>query len=255
MQLFVFLWGAVLAMAGPTDSSTYVKTFEARYRAAHTLQATFLERYTENGAVVRTEAGTAFFRRPGKMRWEYEAPEKDLFLVDGKTAWFYVPADRTATRVPAKQSGDWRTPLALLAGEMKVSRVCARVEQAPNEKTLSENNVVLRCQVRGASSKDETHPGSGAASKAHGDDGSAAAQESPESPVGSQNDVVLFEIDRRSGELARLIVRQSGGVEVEFRFENWHLDPPLPESLFKFEVPTGVAIVNGELPQGDEPVK
>jgi outer membrane lipoprotein-sorting protein len=255
MQLFVFLWGAVLAMAGPTDSSTYVKTFEARYRAAHTLQATFLERYTENGAVVRTEAGTAFFRRPGKMRWEYEAPEKDLFLVDGKTAWFYVPADRTATRVPAKQSGDWRTPLALLAGEMKVSRVCARVEQAPNEKTLSENNVVLRCQVRGASSKDETPPGSGAASKAHGDDGSAAAQESPESPVGSQNDVVLFEIDRRSGELARLIVRQSGGVEVEFRFENWHLDPPLPESLFKFEVPTGVAIVNGELPQGDEPVK
>jgi len=42
---------------------------------------------------------------------------------------------------------------------------------------------------------------------------------------------------------------------VEFRFENWHLDPPLPESLFKFEPPPGVAIVNGELPQGDEPVK
>lgn len=67
--------------------------------------------------------------------------------------------------------------------------------------------------------------------------------------------MVFFEIDRRTGELARLIVRQSGGVEVEFRFENWHLDPPLPESLFKFDVPTGVAIVNGELPQGDEPVK
>jgi outer membrane lipoprotein-sorting protein len=252
---FVLFWGFLLAMAGPADSSTYVKTFEARYRAAHTLQATFLERYTENGAVVRTEAGTAFFRRPGKMRWEYEAPEKDLFLVDGKTAWFYVPADRTATRVPAKQSGDWRTPLALLAGEMKVSRVCARVEQAPNEKTLSENNVVLRCRVRGASSKEETPRGATAASKPRDKAGSALEQESPESPVGSQNDVVLFEIDRQSGELARLIVRQSGGVEVEFRFENWHLDPPLPESLFKFEVPTGVAIVNGELPQGDEPVK
>src|SRR5579871_5050363 len=107
------------------------RIFEKHYQAARTLQATFLERYTENGAVVRTEAGTAFFRRPGKMRWEYEAPEKDLFLVDGKTAWFYVPADRTATRVPAKQSADWRTPLALLAGEMKVSRVCAHVDLAP----------------------------------------------------------------------------------------------------------------------------
>ncbi len=245
--------------AVPTPSDNEVKgvvtLFELRYRAAKTLQATFLERYTENGAVVRTEAGTAFFRRPGKMCWEYEAPEKNLFLVDGKTAWFYVPADRTATRVPAKQSGDWRTPLALLAGEMKVSRVCAHVERAPNEKSLNENNIVLRCRVRGASSKEGTPPGSTASSETHANAGSSAPQESPASPAGSQNDVVLFEIDRRTGELARLIVRQSGGVEIEFRFENWHLDPPLPESLFKFEVPSGVAIVNGELPQDDEPVK
>ena len=221
----------------------YVKSFEARYRAAKTLQATFLERYTENGATVRTEAGTAFFRRPGKMRWEYESPEKDLFLVDGKTAWFYVPADHTATRVPAKQSGDWRTPLALLAGEMKVSRVCAHVDLAANERFLNENDVVLRCRVKGAPESEK------------GAKNSSGEQDSLTAPAGSQNDVVLFEIDRRSGELARLIVRQSGGVEVEFRFENWHLDPPLPESLFKFEVPPGVAIVNGELPQGDQPVK
>jgi len=219
------------------------RIFEKHYQAARTLQATFLERYTENGAVVRTEAGTAFFRRPGKMRWEYEAPEKDLFLVDGKTAWFYVPADRTATRVPAKQSADWRTPLALLAGEMKVSRVCARVDVASNERALSENDVVLRCRVKGAGAGDR------AAKDSTADENTLAA------PAGSQNDVVLFEVDRKTGELARLVVRQSGGVEVEFRFENWHLDPPLPASLFKFEPPAGVAIVNGELPQGDEPVK
>ena len=84
------------------------------------------------------------------MRWEYEAPEKDLFLVDGKTAWFYVPNDHTVTRVPAKQSTDWRTPLALLAGEMKVSRVCSHVELATTEKPVREGDVVLRCQVRGA---------------------------------------------------------------------------------------------------------
>src|SRR3979409_241911 len=77
---------------------------EARYRRAKTLQATFLERYAENGSVLRTEAGTAYFRRPGKMRWEYERPEKDLFLVDGKTAWFYVPADHTVTRVARTRS-------------------------------------------------------------------------------------------------------------------------------------------------------
>jgi outer membrane lipoprotein carrier protein len=225
------------------DSITFVREFEARYRSAKTLQATFLERYVENGQVVRSEAGTAYFRRPGKMRWEYEAPEKDLFLVDGKTAWFYVPGDHTVTRVPAKQSADWRTPLALLAGEMKVSRVCARVELETSERAIREGNVVLRCKVRGA-------PADGPGSR---DD--RPSVDIPASPQGGQGDTVLFEIVRETGELARLLVRQSGGVQVEFRFENWRMNPPVADSLFRFDVPPGVAIVNGELPPGDAPVK
>jgi outer membrane lipoprotein carrier protein len=221
----------------------FVGLFEARYRSARTLQATFLERYSENDQTVRSEAGVAYFRRPGKMRWEYEAPERDLFLVDGKTAWFYVPGDHTVTRVPAKQSADWRTPLALLAGEMKVSRVCARVELAERERATGEGNVVLRCQVRGASA-DGADP--------HNDRQDADV---PASPNGGKGDTVFFEIARETGELARLLVRQSGGIQVEFRFENWHMNPSVPDSLFRFDVPMGVAIVNGELPAGDAPVK
>src|SRR5271170_4372305 len=220
------------------DASGYVKRFEATYRSENTLQATFLESYTENGRVARTEAGTAYFRRPGKMRWEYESPERDVFLVDGKTAWFYVPGDHTVLRVPAKQSTDWRTPLALLAGEMKVSRVCAKVDLAGREKAASEQNVVLRCELRGAKS-DRSGTDSGAEA----------------TPAGGEGDTVFFEIARDTGELARLLVRQSGGVQVEFRFANWRMNPTMPDSAFRFEVPAGVAIVNGELPAGDAGVK
>jgi outer membrane lipoprotein carrier protein len=229
--------------AFPTESAPSVKQlvslFEARYRPARTLQTTFLERYTENGHEVRSEAGTAYFRRPGKMRWEYESPEKDLFLVDGKTAWFYVPGDHTVTRVPAKQSTDWRTPLALLAGEMKVSRVCARVELATAEKPEDKDHAMLHCVVRGAEPPDRSTRDSRA--------------DAP--PAGGEGDSVFFEIVRGTGELARLLVRQSGGVQVEFRFENWRMDPPVAEALFRFDVPLGVAIVNGELAVGDPAVK
>ena len=117
-MLTLFYAGLLLLLPLPSanEAANLATRMEMRYRNATTLQATFLERYAENGAVLRAEAGTAYFRRPGKMRWEYDRPEKDLFLVDGKTAWFYVPADHTVTRVPAKQSEDLRTPLALLAG-------------------------------------------------------------------------------------------------------------------------------------------
>lgn len=202
---------------------------EARYRGAHTLEATFLERYSENGQVIRSEAGTAYFRRPGKMRWEYESPEKNLFLVDGKTAWFYVPADHTATRAPAKQSADWRTPLALLAGQMKLSRVCARVEPATAEKPATPGNTVLYCPLRGEGSA----PQHLASTVSNTQDGG------PEQSV-------YLEIVPDTGELARVLIREKGGVEIEFKFASWRFDPPLADSFFRFDVPAGVAIVNGE---------
>jgi outer membrane lipoprotein carrier protein len=203
---------------------------EARYRPAKTLQAIFLERYSENGEVIRVESGKAYFRKPGKMRWEYEKPERDLFLVDGKTAWFYVPADHTVTRIPAKQSSDLRTPLALLAGEMKISRVCARVEISEALKPQVQGNVVLRCILRGE----------GQGKAGHGETNPSARDE------------VFFEIANGSGDLSRIIVRQPGGIEVEFRFQNWEFDPQISAGLFRFEPPAGVAIVNGEMPAGDK---
>lgn len=220
------------ALAGSTDLKACIARLEARYRAAKTLEASFIERYTENGRLIRVEAGIAYFRRPGKMRWEYEAPEKNLFLVDGKTAWFYVPADHTATRVPAKASADWRTPLALLLGEIKIARVCDKVRFAIHEKPESPDNAVLSCQLRG--------------------EGVKSHEPSPSENTmldGDARESMLLEIVKKTGELVRVVVRDSGGVGIEFHFTNWQADPKIDDALFRFIAPPGVAIVNGELPE------
>jgi outer membrane lipoprotein carrier protein len=235
--LFSLVFFIVTLTAG-TDTKTSVARLESRYRAAKTMQASFLERYTENGRLVRTEAGTAYFRRPGKMRWDYQAPEKNVFLVDGKMAWFYVPADHTVTRVPAKESSDWRTPLALLTGDMKLSRVCARVLAATDEKPEDPEHAMVYCELRGAGSKSSKESSEAASSQR---------------PVDSE--AVFLEIDTGSGDLVRVLIRDPGGIAIEFHFENWQMDPKVADSLFRFETPKGVAIVNGELPLGDSPVK
>jgi outer membrane lipoprotein carrier protein len=237
MYAAVLICGAACysAQAQKVDPLEPIRRMEHRYRAAKTLQATFLERYTESGRTTRVESGVAYFRRPGKMRWEYAAPENNLFLIDGKNAWFYVPGDHTVTRVPAKQSTDWRTPLALLAGETKVSKVCVKIEPAADEKAESAQNAVFRCRLRGELS-----------------DGGAKA--SGGKAAGAQ-DTVLLELARESGELARIVIRDKGGVEIEFRFEQWRDDPVVAEALFHFDVPRGVAIVNGEVPAERGPGK
>jgi outer membrane lipoprotein carrier protein len=234
--------------ATAANANHWVALLEARYRASKTTQATFLERYTESGRLLRVEAGQVYFRRPGKMRWEYASPENNLFLVDGKTAWFYVPGDHTVTRVPAKRSADWRTPLALLAGDMKVSRVCSRVEIATHEKPNNPGDVLLECQLRGASKATNTNSAV------------ASSPDSQAAPNDATNDTpkdttVFLEVAPDTGDLVRVLVRDKGGVNLEFRFENWHFDPVIADSQFEFHPPAGVAILNGELPLQNETVK
>ena len=224
------------------EAKQTVARLEAVYGRARTLQATFLETYSENGRIVRSESGTAYFRRPGRMRWQYEFPEKNLFVVDGKTAWFYVPADHTATRVPAKHSADWRTPFALLAGEAKLSRVCARVSLAKSVRSESDSDVLLDCAPRGVTPEP---------ADAHGHTNHAANTDNAaeQRQTSSESEMIFFEIVRDTGQLVRVVIRQSGGLEMEFRFQNWRIDPRLPDSFFRFEPPSGVAIVDGELPE------
>jgi outer membrane lipoprotein carrier protein len=222
--------GVLVSLSSPAPEAKLIAAkLEARYHGSRTLVASFLERYSENGQVIRAEAGVAYFRRPGKMRWEYESPEKNVFLVDGKTAWFYVPADRTVTRAPAKQSTDWRTPLALLAGEMKLSRVCARVELSTTEKPATPGNIVLYCPLRG----EEAKPANASSSLRYNQ------QSAP-------SDSVFLEVVPATGDLARVLVRENAGVEVEFKFAAWRFDPTVADSFFRFDVPPGVAIVNAE---------
>jgi outer membrane lipoprotein carrier protein len=192
---------------------------EARYRRALTLEASFLERYSENGKQVRVEAGKAYFLRPGKMRWEYEKPEKNLFLVDGKYVWFYAPDDHTATRMPAKKSEDWRTPIAFLTTGMKLDRICSEVASAKDAKPAAAGNEIYRCVLRES-----------------------------EEEKGGKAQKVLFEISPQS-ELARIVIPQEAGMQIEFEFKDWEWNPVLPKSLFQFDPPPGTVIVNGLLPE------
>ena len=221
----VALAGVAIAMASASPSASkqtsasaksLARLLEEHYRRPHTLQSVFLERYSEGQKQARIESGTVYFRRPGQMRWEYDSPEKKLFLVDGKTTWFYVPYDHTVTKAPVKESSDWRTPLSLLTGKADLSRLCSQIELV-SQKGIPPGHAVLRCLPKEAKSLSD----------------------------GNDYTEVFLELDTSTGELARIEIRQPGGIELEYRFGNWRTDIPLAGDLFRFQVPPGVGIVDG----------
>ena len=208
-----------------------VRALEARYHNAKTLKALFLQHYSDGRQGSQVESGTVYFSRPGRMRWEYESPAQKLFISDGKTVWFFVPADRTVTRAPIKQSSDWRTPLALLTGKARLSELCGRIDLT-NATPGTVGDVVLRCLPRG-----EKLPSKITSPQNDAD----AALTDPGQPF----DQVLLEVNPSTGQLDDVRVLEPGGIALDYRFGNWVENPPLEDSLFHFQPPPGVAIVDG----------
>jgi outer membrane lipoprotein carrier protein len=210
------------SLTSARDPSAVRHALEARYHHAQTLKAEFFERYSDGSGGVAAESGVVYFSRPGRMRWEYESPEQKLFLVDGKNAWFYVPADHTASRAKITESSDWRTPLALLASKTDLSKLCRQIELTSPESSgrasdaqPTDGDAVLRCVPRGSQ-----------------EEGTAAPD-------------ILLEVDR-DGWLTRIVIHEAGNTQTEFRFGNWAENLPIPEPKFHFQPPPGVAIVDEE---------
>jgi outer membrane lipoprotein carrier protein len=213
------------------SAKSIARLLSNHYHEVKTLRAVFLQRYSEGPREARIESGTVYFRRPGQMRWEYDSPEKKLFIADGKTVWFYVPADRTVTKAPARESSDWRTPLALLTGKVDLSRLCSRVDLVSQKGTPS-GHAILRCLPRGEKELNLAT-------------GNSSSRDSTQIPDAGDFIEVLLEVDSSSGDLASVRVRQAGGIELEYRFGDWQQGLSLPEEMFRFHPPIGVAIVDG----------
>jgi outer membrane lipoprotein carrier protein len=209
------------AVSSPTDANSIIRRLESRYRHAQALKAIFYERYMDGNGGSSAESGTVYFSQPGRMRWEYQSPEQKLFVVDGTNVWFYVPADRTVSRAKVKNSSDWRTPLALLTGKSDLSKLCRSIQildpaktENPDDRATSAENSVLRCVPKRESADSD--------------------QEIRE---------VLLESDPDS-HLTRLIIRQPGNLETEFRFAHWEENLPVAETMFHFTPPHGVTVVD-----------
>jgi len=142
LPLFLALMPALAANTTP-DVHLIAQGVDNHYNHLKTLQAEFTETYRGAG-IERTESGSLWLKKPGKMRWEYRSPKEKLFLSDGKDAWFYLPGDRQVRRTSARKLDDLRSPLGFLLGKTRLEKELQGLSLAPDVTPLTPGNVVLR---------------------------------------------------------------------------------------------------------------
>ena len=203
----------VVPVAGvAADVKALATAIDAHYNHLRSLQAEFTELYRGSG-MERTETGTLWLKKPGKMRWEYRSPREKLFVSDGRDAWFYVPADRQARKTAAKKLEDVRSPLAFLLGKTKLEKELQGLSLAPDVEPLAAGNVVLRGVPQ------------------------ALADRVSE---------ILLEVTP-DHQISRIVIQDVDGAATEYRFGEMKEDVAIGDGRFQFKPPAGTETVEGGL--------
>ena len=75
-----------------------------------------------SGKTVEAASGTFAFARPGKFRWTYDKPHKQVLVGDGAKLWIHDP-DLNQVTVKRIDNAISSTPAALLAGRDDITKL------------------------------------------------------------------------------------------------------------------------------------
>ena len=111
MRLTVFILTFALsatALAAPIE-------LDRAATAMSGMEASFTHRFTARGfKTSQVENGSVVFGPLPKMRWSYSSPERKVFVFDGTSSWFYVPADKQVTLGRVSDARKRELPFLLL---------------------------------------------------------------------------------------------------------------------------------------------
>jgi len=183
-----------------------VRRIEERYGRTTDLVARFTQAY-RSGLLGReiVERGVVSIKQPGRMRWEYTDPEKKLFVSDGRTFYFYVPADRQV--VVSEQDATRSLAARLLSGRGGLlDEFDASLDEPPEDGVFRVKLVPRREQPNVERAFVDVEP---------------------------------------SGRIRSILLQDVQGSRTRFRFESVRENTGLKDKLFRFDVPAGVEVVHG----------
>ena len=207
-----WLTTAVLVFAvSDATAPELAQALQKKYDGVKDFSADFTHTY--EGGVLRkqiTERGRMIIKKPGKMRWQYTAPEEKLFVSDGVKMYSYIPQDKQVIVATVPPEDDAATPTLFLAGKGSLTR-----DFTPS--------VV------------ELPPGMPSGSK--------ALKLVPKARQ-SDYDWLVLVVDPASLDIRGLVTVDAQGGKSSFLFTNLKQNVGLADKDFAFKIPRGVDVVS-----------
>ena len=185
---------------------TIVKRLQARYDSTKGFRADFTQEVESATLGQKVESrGKVFFKKPGRMRWEFTSEPQQLLVSDGKFFWFYQPAEKQVLKTPFQHALRSNTPASFLTG-------VGRVDQDFTVTLQGETKQIYNLRL--------------------------TPKQDPEA-IGLMD----LEVDAKTFDILQATIIDPLGNTTRVRFTNINRKIPLEDNLFRFTVPSGVDVV------------
>jgi outer membrane lipoprotein carrier protein len=195
--------------APPQSAAELARAIQQKYDTVKDLSASFVHNY--RGGVLRkeaTERGTLQIKKPSRMRWTYEAPERKVFVADGTRIYSYIPEDRQVMVAPVPADGEATTPALFLSGHGNLTRDFAAAFPDEPDPTPGTYSLLLTPHRQEA-----------------------------------EYDWLILVVDRGTYRLRKLVTQDAQGGRSTFTFSDVRENTGVPDSAFRFTIPRGVDVV------------
>jgi outer membrane lipoprotein carrier protein len=206
----LFLWTppALEPAAAQQSAEQVAAALQAKYDRVRDFTADFTQEYVSG--ILRkklTERGKLQVKKPGKMRWDYTAPDKKLFVSDGARIYLWVPADNTVTVTEVPRQDEATTAMQFLTGRGQIVRdFTISFTKNPAIGTYG-----LRLQPK--------------------------IQE-------RDYDWLELGVDHQTFQIRTLTAADRQGGQSTFTFSNFKENVGLPDTVFAFKIPRGADVIN-----------
>lgn len=202
-----FLLSHSLPVWGASEEQIMLDAIQKQYESVKTFTAKFVQKSHVKTMNQTVEAqGEVQIKKPGKMKWDYNAPDPQILISNQKTLWLYVPDEKQVTKVPVESIYSSNTPALFLAGKGKLTDSFNVVQ------VLKEKGRITVVLV-------------------------------PKQEDNSLERLVLF-ADNKNYQITGSSVYDKLGNKTDINFSDIEVNRPIADNTFVFQVPEGVELLD-----------
>ncbi|MDH5761831.1 MAG: outer membrane lipoprotein chaperone LolA [Nitrospinota bacterium] len=189
------------------DSIAIVESIQKQYDTTNTFQARFVQNsYLKVLGQSQKAEGTVFISKPGKMKWEYNAPDRQVLVSNDQGLWLYLPDEKQVTKMKVESIYSSNTPALFLAGRGKLT------DSFNIGKVTEKGDLYI-------------------------------AEMIPRDKLQNLVKMVLL-ADKKNYRIVGCQVYDNLGNKTEMIFSDIEINPSLDMKLFQFKVPNGVELID-----------